>query len=507
MRAPSSNTSCASPAWLDNQSSAQKTIPRARIDPQQIIPSPEALACLSRENAARLGMLPIALWMKAQTSTLLIACADASDTAQRERVANYLQADYQLLFCECMAAKLRSAIDECYRVEAVFGQILSHVAVHDWQALDATAQPELPVQLVNALLRQAVRMRASDVHLSPEASIVRIRLRIDGVLLDHAELDKHLLNSLLVRIKVMAQLDIAESRFPQDGQFTRLVDGQSIDFRVSTFPTVEGENTVVRLIDTAGRLDSLDALCLPDAMTARLSSLMRKPDGLIIVCGPTGAGKSTTLFALIDQIDSHARSVMTLEDPVEHRVEGIRQTTIDASRQWGYAQGLRTLLRQDPDVLLIGEIRDAESCAMAFRAVSTGHQVLTTVHASCSHTALHRLRELEATGGAMALGLTAIVAQRLLRRRCRACQTDSQADSQTCHVCQGTGYHGRQLIIEILEVTAPIRSLLAQEVPVDVIHDASVAEGFSGLREQALALVALGETSVEEVERVLGESS
>ena len=503
MSAPSSNMSCAPPAWIDHHAKTINTPEQARIDLQQLIASPEALACLSRENAARLGMLPIAIMTKAQTSSLLIACADASDTAQCERVANYLQAEYRLLFCECMAGQLRSTIDECYRVDAVYGRMLSQASVHDWQALDTMAHPELAVQLVNALLRQAVRMQASDIHLSPEACTVRVRLRIDGVLLDHAVLDKQLLNSLLVRIKVMAEVDIAETRFPQDGQFTRLVDGQAIDFRVSTFPTVEGENTVVRLIDTAGRLDSLGALCLPAATAARLSSLVRKPDGLIVVCGPTGAGKSTTLFALIEQIDSNARSVMTLEDPVEHRVKGIRQTTIDASRQWGYSQGLRTLLRQDPDVLLIGEIRDAESCAMAFRAVSTGHQVLTTVHAGCAHTALHRLRELEATGGAMALGLTAIVAQRLLRKCCTACQ----GGVETCHVCHGTGYHGRQLIVEILEITAPIRSLLAQDAQIETLHDASVAEGFSGLREQALALFAMGQTTVEEVERVLGKTS
>ena len=503
MKDPTTNRPSASPTWLDDPVHQNQAMLRTRVDLQQVIPSPEALACLSLENATRLGTLPIAWWKQTQGATLLIACAAVADTAQRERIANYLQNDYELQFCECVAALLPSATEEFYRIEATFGQMLSPASVHAWHSLDAAAQPELPVQLVNALLRHSARMRVSDIHLSPEASSVLIRLRIDGVLLDYARLDKQLLASLLVRIKVMAQLDIAESRFPQDGQFSRLVDGQTIDFRVSTFPTVDGENTVIRLIDTAGRLDTLHALRLPDVMATRLSRLVRKPDGLIIVCGPTGAGKSTTLFALIDQIDSNARSVMTLEDPVEHRVKGIRQTSIDVSRQWGYAQGLRTLLRQDPDVLLIGEIRDAESCAMAFRAVTTGHQVLTTVHAGCAHTALHRLRELDATRGALALGLTAIVAQRLLRRRCTTCQ----GDVQRCHVCHGTGYHGRQLIIEILEVTAPIRSLLAQDASVELIHEASVAEGFSGLQEQALELLALGETSSEEVERVLGDQS
>jgi len=504
MKSPVSNSwpaLSALPAWLDVTSRDDQRLPSARIDLQHTIPGPEALGCLSRENAVRLGMLPIALWWQAKRSILLLACADVADTAQRERVANYLHSDHELHFCECASAQLPSAIEEFYRIDAMFGQLLSPAAVANWQSLDATARPELSVQLVNALLVHSVRMRVSDIHLSPQVSSIRVRLRIDGVLLDYAELDKHLLNSILVRIKVMAQLDIAESRFPQDGQFTRLINGQLIDFRVSTFPTVDGENTVVRLIDSNGRLDSLRALRLPDAIAGSLSALVRKPDGLIIVCGPTGAGKSTTLFALLAEIDKNARSVMTLEDPVEHRIEGIRQTSIDNSRQWGYAQGLRALLRQDPDVLLIGEIRDAESCAMAFRAVSTGHQVLTTVHAGSAHSALHRLREFNATRGALALGLTAIVAQRLLRLRCEDCQVDVK----TCHTCHGTGYYGRQLIVEILEITEPIRSLLAQEAPVEQIHEASKAAGFKGLRDQANALLALGKTGVEEVERVLGD--
>ncbi|MFK7859032.1 MAG: GspE/PulE family protein [Granulosicoccus sp.] len=470
------------------------------MDLQALIPSPQALACLGVESARRLCVLPVALLEQPSRSLLIIACADASDTTQRERIIKHIDPQYCVQFINSPQQQLRSTIHFHYQTRPSLETMLECASPHHRRDDEAVSLSGYPVELVNALIRQAARMRASDMHVSPESDCVQIRFRVDGVLQHQGIVDKSLLNGLLVRIKIMASLDIAETRYPQDGQFRRIIDARPIDFRVSTFPTVAGENTVLRLIDDNMQLNSLDALDLSGGMVKRLSRLMQKPDGLIVVCGPTGAGKSTTLFALLDQINSESLSIMTLEDPVEHRVSGIRQTTIDAARQWGYAQGLRALLRQDPDVLLIGEVRDAESCEMALRAVSTGHQILTTVHAGCAHSALHRLRELNASGGALALGLVAMIAQRLVRKVCRACD----AAWLSCSVCHGTGYAGRQVIMELLEVTADIKSMLLAEVDIDVIQKASLHEGFLGMREQAMAMVASGDTNLQEVERVFG---
>lgn len=471
-----------------------------RVDLQHVIPSPEALICLSEDTARRLSVLPIAIWQQSQPTVLIFACANAADTTRQERVAKHIDHRYRLCFINCAEHQIRPTIDDFYRPRPSLQTILERVNPTRAATTEFDTVTDYPVELVNGLIRRAARMRASDIHISPESDFIKIRFRIDGVLLHHAVVDKSLLNSLLVRIKIMANLDIAETRYPQDGQFQRIIDAHLLDFRVSTFPTVAGENMVLRLIDNTTQLNSLSALKIPREIIQKLSALMQKPDGLIVVCGPTGAGKSTTLFALLDQIDQESLSVMTLEDPVEHRVQGIRQTTIDAARQWGYSQGLRALLRQDPDVLLVGEIRDAESCEMALRAVSTGHQILTTVHASCAHSALHRLRMLNAESTALSLGLTAVVAQRLVRKICRSCD----AAGTSCTMCHNTGYVGRQVVMELLEVTASIKSLLATDADISDIQHASMSAGFLGMREQAMDMVAAGVTSSQEVNRVFG---
>ena len=469
------------------------------LDLHKLIPCPEAIASLALKNAKRLGVLPVATWIENDSRALLLACADNFDISQRERVVKLIDPLYQLRFITCPMQQLQQAIDECYRTRPSFEQMLNMAS----ECTQASAGEDLfenfQIEFVNALLMKAVRMRASDIHLSPDTSGLTIRLRIDGVLIDFATLDIALLKRLVVRLKIMASLDIAETRFAQDGQFGRLIDGHSVDFRMSTFPTIDGENTVLRLIDPQRHLGSLGDLAVPDVITRSLTRLMHQPDGLIVVCGPTGAGKSTTLFALLAELDKASLNIMTLEDPVEHRVSGIRQTTIDASRQWGYAQGLRALLRQDPDVLMIGEIRDTESCAMALRAVSTGHQVLTTIHASCAHSALHRLRELNASGGALALSLKAIVAQRLVRRCCPVCH----GAGYPCIECHGIGYHGRQVVMELLEITPRIATMLAGDAHVEDIFKASALEGFKNMQKQAAELIGAGITSQEEIDRVL----
>ena len=507
-----------------NAGNVKRTLPE-QIDLTRLIVCPEALACLTAATAKRLCLLPIALIEQGDAICLVLACSHLPDHSMHERIAKHISRHYKLWFVQCASDYLQAAIDDSYRVRPTLEQMLSMTSVATGTAKTADDMPDLQVELWDALLRQSVRMRASDVHLSPETDQLQIRLRIDGVLLTYACLDKAYLKTLTVRLKIMAALDIAESRFPQDAQFSRYIDGQMIDFRVSTFPTIDGENTVLRIIDHRTSIDSVHALNLSSSLSASLAALMKRPDGMVVVCGPTGAGKSTTLFTLLNEIDITTQNVMTLEDPVERCVAGIRQTNIDASRQWGYAQGVRALLRQDPDVLLIGEIRDADSCAMALRAVSTGHKVLTTVHANCAHSALHRLRELNAAAGALSLVLAGIVAQRLVRRVCTECTVNMNADAEAstitnaeinteaqvssdsahelCQYCFGSGFHGRQLVMEYLDITPDIRELLARDAQLDTIRKVSEDNGFISMREHAAQLVAAAMTTQTEVDRVL----
>ncbi len=470
------------------------------VELDELIACPEALACIAEQSAIRLDMLPVAIWPNGLKPVLILACDSRADNIQSERIAQLVDYRYQLHLVPCASVELGLVIKRLYAETFTSQQLLEMSRLQiDQQAVIETVA-EYPVHLVNALILQAVRMGASDLHFSPQRQSLEIRVRVDGVLLTLACVSRSLLNSLLVRIKIMATLDIAETRLPQDGQFRRIVDGHNIDCRVSSFPTVAGENTVIRLINAQKQLHKLSVLNLPQQIVEQLCSLVHRPAGLVVFCGPTGAGKSTTLFALLEQLDHSALSVMTLEDPVEQRIEGIRQTSIDVSRQWGYAQALRALLRQDPDVLLVGEIRDTDSCRMVLRAVSTGHQVLTTVHANDVHGALHRLQDLHTDNSALALGLSGLVAQRLLRCLCVHCKDGVRG----CETCFGTGYQGRQVVMEVLEITSVLKSAIMRGESIDELHDRSIKSGFVNMRSMAMQMVRAGITDVQEVNRVLG---
>lgn len=468
----------------------------------EVIPSPEAIAYLQLENARRFGVLPVALRGE-NKSELILACNRSLDRTKQERIAQHLPIDCIPVFLACDEHQLPEAIDHCYRSRGNIHAALDQCMVDPYVPEETLHDEYRSIEIIDWLLLRASRAGASDIHMTPATDAIRCRIRVDGVLVRQASFAKSLLSSLVVRIKIMSGLDIAESRYAQDGQFRRYIDAYSVDVRVSTFPTEDGENIVLRLIDSHRRLHSLQSLDLPEYILNKLHKISNSPDGMIVVCGPTGAGKSTTMFALLNEIDISMKSIMTLEDPVEHRVAGICQTSINSSRQWGYSQALRAVLRQDPDVLLIGEIRDSESCSIALRAVSTGHQIFTTVHASSAHSALHRLRELNASDGALGLSLRIVVAQRLVRRTCRKCKANEK-DMESCCQCLGTGFKGRTVVMEILEINEQIRELLVARGSIDKIREVSDKVGFVDMREQAMRLVAAGDTTEQEVNRVFG---
>lgn len=469
------------------------------VDLSRLIVSPEAVMCLSESNARRLQIVPVALINEQGKDCLVVAASSTSDSAQQDRIRRLSNQQHEIRMVAAEDKQILAAVDKCYRHEHEFNAILDQCAHTNGSLAVAGGADDFSVHLLEALLREAYRRRASDVHLSPGSEELLIRFRIDGVLQHVCKLQLRFFSSLVVRIKVLAGLDIAETRLPQDGQFDQLVDGQRLEFRVSMFPTIAGENAVLRVIDARCFL-TLDALNLTQDSLDTLRHLVSRPDGMIIVSGPTGSGKSTSLFALLAEKDTQALNILTLEDPVEHRLSGIQQSSVDPHRSFDYPEGVKAMLRQDPDVLLIGEIRDPQSCEMALRAATTGHQVLTTIHAASAHAALLRLRELNAQNHILSNCLSAIIAQRLARKDCTVCDSDGTY----CLQCNGTGFFGRQIILEILVISESIRQMISENVDVAEIETHSRASGFVDMRSCAQLSIDSGIVSENEIHRVLG---
>lgn len=385
---------------------------------------------------------------------------------------------------------------------------------------------EAPViRLVNQLFRQAVRGNASDLHLEPHEGGLRARMRIDGTMQPVFDRRDVPARRVVSRLKVMADLDIAETRLPQDGRIALRLGGRAIDVRLSTLPGHHGERVVMRLLDRSGGLMDLDALGLASADAARLNRLAALPDGVILATGPTGAGKTTTLYSLLKLANRAERTILTVEDPVEYDLPGVSQTQVNAEIGLNFARGLRSILRQDPDVILVGEIRDGETAQVASEAALTGHLVFSSLHANSALSAIVRLRELGVEGYLIAATLRGVIAQRLLRRVCPACAQAHapSADEQRlftdhglpapatiphatgCEACDGTGYRGRVGAFDILDIDEDLRAAIdrgASEVELR-----RHAGDRPSLMAAALARVALGESTLDEVRRVMGETA
>jgi len=445
-----------------------------------LIPCPEAVSCLSESIARRLNSVPLAVSFDTNTSVrmLLVGVGDVSDLVLQERLTRHLPQGMAVKFVRVDTYTIEVALDKCYESGIAGLTLLEACAFQGPNTKPFSKQAQHIVRLLESIVYGAYCQRASDIHISASIRYVHIRLRIDGVLQSWVKLRLEFAAAIAGRIKVLALMDIAESRQPQDGQFNLLLDGQSVDFRVSSFPTVSGENFVIRVLPSVSTHYSLDELGFSKCIVRRLAQCLNKPNGLIVFCGPTGSGKSTSMQALIGELDRHTLNIMTLEDPVENVLMGIQQTTIDASRGFDYADGLRALLRQDPDVLMIGEVRDANSAQMMLRAVMTGHKLLTSVHAADSLGAIDRLAEL------------GVCRKLLVRRRCEE--------------CHGTGYHGRIAVAELVEVTAGVASLIAGDHGRDALTKEAELNGYVPMQLQAKNLCVEGKTTSQEVERVFG---
>jgi len=369
------------------------------------------------------------------------------------------------------------------------------------------------IRLVNMILFEALRRRASDIHIHPMENKLVIRFRIDGMLVDAFSPPLTLASAISSRLKVMTELDIANRHSPQDGHTSVRVGSRKVDIRFSCIPTVYGERLVLRLLDQSTTQLSLDEIGMMPEMQAELLDLVERPTGIILVTGPTGSGKTTTLYAALSRVDRSSRNVMTIEDPVEYHLDGISQMQVNAKRGVTFAAGLRALLRQDPDVILVGEIRDSETAQLAIQASLTGHLVLATLHTNDAPSAIPRLVDIGIEPYLVTSSLLAVLAQRLLRRRCRACQGAGTSATNAsgglmnnpgvCEMCFGTGYKGRLAVYEIMTMDDELRVLTASRADAVALYESAKRKGFKPMREDAMHKIRLGMTDETEVFRVL----
>lgn len=379
------------------------------------------------------------------------------------------------------------------------------------------------VRIIDLLIEEALMDRATDIHISPDELSTQISLRVDGIMQLICVLPKQIHSQIITRVKVMAKINIAEQRVPLDGKIDYQFSGRYVDIRTSTSPTHNGENVVMRLLDKANIVMGMDNLGIDPANHAQITELSKKPHGIVLSAGPTGSGKTTTLYSILKELDSLEKNILTIEDPIEYRLPGIKQSQVNEKAGLTFAKAIRHFLRQDPDVILVGEIRDLETAKIAFQAAMTGHLVLSTIHTNDAASCIARLMDLGVEAYLIPSSLRAVMAQRLVRTVCTQCMEDyhftpeeiekmglrdyhvtSEKRGQGCSRCAGTGYHGRTGIYEILNITPAISRLILQKVSSDQILLKARESGMQTMRENGIDKVRAGITTIYEVDRVTG---
>jgi type IV pilus assembly protein PilB len=475
-----------------------------------------AVNLIRSETAKRYQAVPVGY---TDDGTLLLAMADPTNvltiddvammTGRRVKVAAASVEDLNLLLTRL--ARMDDSIEDIVDEEP-----------------DAEAEPDLlaeeadrdapVIKLVHSIVAQAVQQGASDIHINPEEGDTRVLFRVDGVLSPAATVKRRMAMGVVSRIKIMGDLDISEKRVPQDGRFALTVDGRRVDIRVVTLPLVHGEGVVMRILDGGVRVEGLEALGMQEDELTRFKAAINKPNGAVLVTGPTGSGKSTTLYAALNALNDGERSILTIEDPVEQRIAGVKQMQIAAKAGVTFDVGLRSMLRADPDVIMVGEIRDRETAHIAVEAALTGHLVLSTLHTRDAPSALGRLIDMGIEPFLVSSAIDCIVAQRLVRMLCKHCKRPLKVSETVlaehglagaepyeavgCSRCGGSGYRGRLGLYEVMSVSEPIRALILERASVDAMVVIAVGEGMLRLRDDGLVKVREGLTSIAEVERM-----
>ncbi|MEI6438471.1 MAG: ATPase, T2SS/T4P/T4SS family [Candidatus Omnitrophota bacterium] len=479
----------------------QAGIPRIELAFQQI--DSHTIALVPEDLARKHQIVPL---LKVE-NTLVCAMVDVFNVHALDELV--LKTGFSIEPAVATEDEIKKTIDDLYLLKPNMQESIKtlddnllgvsageEVEIHRLQ--DMGEEPPV-VKFVNSMISKAVGDGASDIHVEPEEKSLNIRFRVDGVLHQQATPPKQFRAAIISRLKIMASLDIAEHRKPQDGRIQMELDSRRIDIRVSFLPTVYGENVVMRLLDTGNINLGLEQIGLQDESLKRFRDLLERPNGIILVTGPTGSGKTTTLYSSVSTINKPGISIVTIEDPVEYRLPGIRQTQVDLKVDLTFARGLRAILRQDPDVIMIGEIRDAETAQIAIQAALTGHLVLATLHTNNAAGAITRLLDIGVEPFLLASSIIGVVAQRLIRLYCKECK------GRGCKNCSNTGYKGRSGIYEILAINEEVRSLFLRKASAEEIHRAAVANGMQSLRDCGMGKVAAGFTSQQEVFRVTQE--
>jgi type IV pilus assembly protein PilB len=506
------------------------------VDLDAMTPDEQALATVREETAKKYLALPIEFESK---RTLLVAMADPLNVAALED----LRFNTGLFIKPALASvsQIQQAIERYYHLDNSVNEVIQSIIAseEDIAVTSVTETEERPaidelmkeaegrpiIRLTNWLLRRAVEARASDIHIEPQANDLVVRLRVDGLLREEQRLPKWTQGAIVSRIKVLSNLDIAEKRQPQDGRLAADISGRRVDMRVSTLPLVSGEKVVMRVVDSSRAKVELNSLGIGDRDLQRLRTFLSRPQGIVLVTGPTGSGKSTLLYAALRHLHHVSRNISTVEDPVEYQIAGINQVQVEEKAKKTFANALRALLRQDPDVIMIGEIRDTETAQIAFRAAVTGHLVLSTVHTNDAANAVTRLVDMGLEPYMVASALVGVVSMRLVRVLCPRCREAYEAEASTvnrvigasdpenskvrlwratgCPQCQNSGYAGRTGIYEILTVDDAIRALVHRGASDTEIRMSAIDNGMRPIGEDGLFKALEGTTTLDEVTRVV----
>lgn len=472
---------------------------------------------ISEALARQHTVIPVAQ----KNGKLVIVMEDPFDIIARDDIK--LITGYDLEILMSFKADILKLIDQYYdaseAVESAFEEMQeTEVVIEEEEENEEIASSPI-VRVVNSIIRRAIKTRASDIHIEPFEDLVRVRYRIDGALKVEMNTPKSSLNGMVTRIKILGGMDISEKRIPQDGRIETEVDGKKVDLRVSILPTVHGEKTVIRILHRTSILMTKEKIGFTKHNIALFEKIIKAPEGIILLTGPTGSGKTTTLYAVLGELNKINTNIITAEDPVEYRLEGVNQVQINVKSGLDFPATLRSILRQDPDVIMVGEIRDSETVEMAVRASITGHIVLSTLHTNDTVSTISRLEDMGIEPFMVSTAVVGIIAQRLVKRICENCKgivvvTDDEESilkvakgtkickGKGCNACGNSGYFGRIAIHEVLVLNKELKSMISKSEPIEDIKDAAVKFGMETLSESCRKLVLEGVTTVEEMLRV-----
>ncbi|MES1983277.1 MAG: ATPase, T2SS/T4P/T4SS family [Pseudomonadota bacterium] len=493
------------------------------VDVATVPVDPAAIQLIPQEIARRYQLLPLSL--NVSESTLTVAMADPCNVIALDQLHALIK-DLRVIPQQAGESAIMCAIDQHYgsvqSIDGILHEIQPNETTHHPSRAGVNEFSHPVVRLINALLTEAVKFNASDIHFEPEISFLRIRYRIDGVLRQVHSLHKSFWPAMVVRLKVLCEMNIAETRAPQDGRLTLRLSGRPIDFRVASHPTAHGENVVLRILDRQKGIVPIEQIGLDEKALHTLKLIVAKPEGIVLVTGPTGCGKTTTLYSILNHVNTESVNIMTLEDPVEYPVPLIRQTSVNETAKLDFVSGIRSIMRQDPDIILVGEIRDHATAEMAFRAAMTGHQVYSTLHTNSAIGAIPRLLDIGILPDIMAGNIIGIIAQRLVRVLCPQCKYSQRPDALEyqmlgishdediqlcraagCTLCHQTGYSGRIAIMELLKMDSDLDDLVACRASIRSLKKTALEKGFRPLAAEGIRHALLGITSLAEVARVV----